>query len=383
VLYSALFLASGAVLLLIVYLLLASGFPVVRFRPPDGGGDIGRICAGVDGTVSVDGDNFAACAEQATALLETQRAETLRRFFLQSGAALALMTVVSIGLGWLVAGRVLRPLRVITAAARRISASDLHRRLAMTGRRDELTDLGDTLDELLGRLEGAFTTQRQFVANASHELRTPLARQRTILEVALTDPAPTTAGLQAICRRALAAGEQQERLIEALLTLARSERGLDRREPVDLRTITRTVVESRDTTGQDLRVSLAPAVALGDHRLTERLVANLVDNAIRHNVPAGTIEIRTATRDDLATLTVTNTGEKIPPGELGRLFEPFIRLSPDRTTTGDGLGLGLPIVAAIVTAHDGHLHAHPRPGGGLTVTVELPHGNGHRTRGAG
>ncbi|GAB2795657.1 HAMP domain-containing sensor histidine kinase [Amycolatopsis magusensis] len=371
-LYSALFLVSGAVLLLIVYLLLAGGLPVVRIHGPGFVGDLGTICARRDGVPAL-GDELAACADQARTLLEAQRAGTLRQFLLQAGAALASMTIVSVGLGWLVAGRVLRPLRVITTAARRISASDLHQRLAMTGKRDELTELGDTFDELLGRLDAAFTAQRQFVANASHELRTPLARQRTVLEVALTDPAATVSGLQVVCRRVLAAGEQQERLIEALLTLARSERGLDRREPVDLRAIVDAVVSARDAAGRDVRVCLGPAIALGDARLVEQLVVNLVDNAIRHNVEGGSVEVRTRAGEGVATLTVANTGTAIPLDQIDQLFEPFTRLAGERTATGDGLGLGLPIVAAVVAAHNGHLDARPRPGGGLNVTVELSH----------
>jgi signal transduction histidine kinase len=296
----------------------------------------------------------------------------MRRFLLQSGTALAIMTVGSVGLGWFMAGRVLRPLRVITATTREISASDLHQRLAMTGRRDELTELGDTVDGLLARLEGAFTAQRQFVANASHELRTPLARQRTVLEVALADPMPTVVGLQAVCRRVLAAGEQQERLIEALLTLARSERGLDRREPVDLPAIIAAVVEARRGAGPEMLVRLTPATALGDTRLVERMVVNLVDNAIQHNIEDGTVEVTTGATGDVATLTVVNTGPVIPPDQLEQLFRPFTRLTADRTATGGGLGLGLPIVAAVITAHGGHLDAHPRPGGGLSVRVDLP-----------
>ena len=369
VLFSGLFLLSGVGLLLVTYLLLASGFPVVQFRTNTDG--VSRVCARLDGTVAL-GEEFAACAEQARALLDGQRADTMRRFLLQSGTALAIMTVGSVGLGWFMAGRVLRPLRVITATTRQISASDLHQRLAMTGRRDELTELGDTVDGLLARLEGAFTAQRQFVANASHELRTPLSRQRTVLEVALADPTPTVAGLQAVCRRVLAAGEQQERLIEALLTLARSERGLDRREPVDLPAITAAVVDARHGASPAVLVRLAPATALGDTRLVERMVVNLVDNAIRHNTEDGTVEVTTSADGDVATLTVVNTGPVIPPDQLEQLFRPFTRLTGERTATGGGLGLGLPIVAAVVTAHGGRIDARPRPGGRLSVQVDLP-----------
>lgn len=371
-LYSGLFLLSGAALLLITYLLVAGGFPVIRVRDVPGGNG---ICAERDGSVVV-GDGFTACAEQARSLMATQQAETLRQLFFRSGIALTIMTVVSVGLGWLVAGRVLSPLRTITATTRHISASDLHQRLAMTGRRDEMKELGDTIDGLLARLEATFTAQRQFVANASHELRTPLARQRTLLEVALADPTPTTDGLRAVCGRVLAAGEQQEKLIEALLTLARSERGLDRREPLDLQAIAGAVVEARraEATAREVRVGadLGPASAFGDARLAERLVANLVDNAIRHNNTGGTVEVMTNSRAGVATLTVTNTGPVIPPGQVDRLFQPFDQLVPDRTATRDGLGLGLPIVAAIAAAHDARLDVHPLPTGGLTVTVRLP-----------
>jgi signal transduction histidine kinase len=375
-LYSVLFLASGAGLLVITFLLVANRFPVLR-RNGDFAADrqILMICSWPDGTVA-SGEQFAACANQASTLIDAQRVETLRQFLVQSGTALAIMTVVSLGLGWLVAGRALRPLRMITQAAQSISASDLHQRLAMTGQDDELKELGDTFDGLLARLEAAFSAQRQFVANASHELRTPLARQRTLLEVALADPDPTVVGLQATCRRALAAGEQQERLIEALLTLARSERGLDCREPLDLRAITDAVLDARraEAGSRDLRVDadLAPATALGDPRLAERLVANLVDNAVHHNTPGGRVAVETATTGGRATVTVTNTGPVIPPHQLDRLFQPFTRLAGQRATTRDGLGLGLPIVAAIVAAHDGHLDAHPLPSGGLAITVGLP-----------
>lgn len=374
ILYSGLFLASGAALLVITYLLVAKGFPVIQLRDAPDGNGIMRICAKQDGSVVTDGE-FTACAKEAQDMMAAQQAETVRQLFIRAGTALAIMTVASVGLGWLMAGRVLRPLRTITATTRRISASDLHQRLAMTGQQDEMKELGDTIDGLLGRLESAFGAQRQFVANASHELRTPLARQRTLLEVALADPAPTTAGLQKVCRRVLAAGEQQERLIEALLTLARTERGLDRREPLDLRAITGAVVDAHRgdaaTRAINVTTTLSPATTLGDTRLTERLVANLVDNAIRHNHEGGNVEVATGTQAGTATLTVTNTGPVIPPDELDHLFQPFARQAPDRTAR-DGLGLGLPIVTAIVSAHNADLNVDPHPAGGLTVTVWLP-----------
>jgi signal transduction histidine kinase len=286
------------------------------------------------------------------------------------------MTVISVGLGWLVAGRMLRPLRMITTAAQRISASNLHERLAMTGPDDELRELSDTFDGLLGRLERAFDAQRQFVANASHELRTPLARQRAFIEVALDDAGRTVDSLERACARVLVASEQQERLIDALLTLAQSQRGLNLREPVDLSAVVVGVVQTRqpEAQGRGLRVHarLAEAPVLGDARLAERLAVNLVANAIVHNIPGGWIEIATRVSGGNAILSVANTGPVIPPAEVQRLFEPFQRLGADRIGGHNGLGLGLSIVKAIAGAHDAQLSAHARPGGGLEIQARFP-----------
>jgi signal transduction histidine kinase len=288
------------------------------------------------------------------------------------------MAVISIWLGWLVAGRALRPLRTITNAAREISASNLHRRLALAGPDDELRQLGTTFNGLLERLETAFDAQRQFVANASHELRTPLTLERTLVEVALADPDATVDSLRATCRRVVAAGEQQERLIEALLTLSRSQRGLDRLEHFDLAAVTREILcEHRAEAvrrGLGIDTRLVPALTSGDLRLGERLVANLVDNAIRHNVPGGWVEISTATTGDRATISVANTGPAVPPAELERLLRPFQRLAENRggETGEQGLGLGLSIAHAITMAHGATLAVRARSGGGLEITVSFP-----------
>jgi signal transduction histidine kinase len=289
------------------------------------------------------------------------------------------------------AGRVLSPLRTITATARRISARSLHQRIAMSGPDDELKELGDTFDQLLGRLDASFRAQRQFVANASHELRTPLARQRTLLEVALRDKQATNASLRITCERALAAGEQQERLIASLLTLARGERGLDAFEPFDLSIVaTGAVAAVRDEAearGVTVTAGLGPAVALGDSRLAEQLAANLADNAVRYNVAGGQVEISTGDRDGRAFLAVSNTGAVIPPDQLGRLFQPFQRLDPGRGGRAGsgggagrdgggpergGLGLGLTIVSAIAAAHGAELRAVTRAAGGLAIEVVFP-----------
>jgi signal transduction histidine kinase len=306
---------------------------------------------------------------------------TLDQLLVESGIALGIMAVGSVGLGWLMAGRVLSPLRTITAAARRISARSLHQRIAMTGPDDELKELGDTFDQLLGRLDASFRAQRQFVANASHELRTPLARQRTLLEVALRDREATNASLRAACERALAAGEQQERLIAGLLTLARGERGLDQFEPFDLAAIAVDALAGRQDAAQlTVTARIEPAEGAGDPGLAERLVANLVDNAIRYNAAGGRVEIGTGTRAGRPYLTVANTGPVIPPDQLGRLFQPFQRMDPARRAPG-GLGLGLAIVSAIAAAHGADLRAITRTEGGLTIEVLFPPGRGLRADG--
>ena len=386
-LYGALFLASGTGLLIITYVLVAHRLPgvvAVSHKGATGAGAGSATMITGPGTAAcapvrsgpVTPAQLAQCAGQAEATLARQRAAELNQLLTTSGMALAIMAVISIGLGWLVAGRVLRPLRTITTAAQRLSASSLHQRLALTGPDDELKELGDTFDGLLARLEASFAAQRQFVANASHELRTPLARQRAVTEVALADPERTVASLSHACRRVLAAGEQQERLIEALLTLARSQRGLGHREPVELADITGDAVRSRlaeaGRRGLTVHADLSPGVALGDGRLAERLAANLLDNALRHNTPGGWVRVRTGSRAGQAVLSVANSGPVIAPAQLGRLFEPFQRLGADRTGGHDGLGLGLSIVRAIADAHQARLRARALPAGGLDVEIRFP-----------
>jgi len=323
------------------------------------------------------------------------RNDTLDQLLIESGVALGIMAVASVGLGWLMAGRVLSPLRTITAAARRISARSLHQRIGMSGPDDELKELGDTFDQLLGRLDASFRAQRQFVANASHELRTPLARQRTLLEVALRDKQASNASLRTACERALAAGEQQERLIASLLTLARGERGLEAFEPFGLDAAAAGTLaalsDEADARGVTVAADLGPAPALGDARLAGQLAANLADNAIRYNAADGHVEISTGHWDGRAFLAVSNTGPVIPPDQLGRLFQPFQRLDPGRAGRGSGEGgkrsgpgrsgsgagrgglrLGLAIVSAIAAAHGAELHAVTRAAGGLSVEVLFP-----------
>ena len=294
-------------------------------------------------------------------------------------ALLAILAVLALGAGWLLAGRVLRPLHAITSSARHISASNLHQRLQVTGPGAEFTELGETLDDLFARLEASFESQRRFVANASHELRTPLAAERTLLQVALADPEASTETLRSACAEALALGEQQETLISALLTLASSERGLERRERFDLASLARKVImDQQDAAGRrgiQIDAALQPAPAAGDPSLAECLVANLVDNAVRHNRPGGQVQVSVTASEGQAVLAVSNTGEPIPPAEIERLFQPFQRLGADRVRGAGGHGLGLAIVRAIADAHGAVLAATPGPGGGLAVQVTFPQGD--------
>ena len=352
--YSGMFIASGGGLLAITYELMG-GHPALFSGYTGGPGPRSGLPA------------------SGTASLEHAHGLTPLQAMLAAGIALAIMAVVSVVLGWLVAGRVLRPVRTISATARRISAGNLHERVAVSGPDDEFKELGDTLDGLLGRLEAAFEFQRHFVANASHELRTPVTVERALLEVALADPDATAGTLRLACEQALASGEQQERLIESLLTLASSEQGLARMEWFDLSEVAGNVLRSRgqeaDRRGLELRAVASPAPALGDRDLAESLVANLVDNALRYNREGGWVEVETGSGPRGATIVVRNSGPLVPAEAVARLFQPFQRLDRDRTGHSGGHGLGLAIVQAIVRAHGAHLGARSRPGGCLDVEV--------------
>jgi signal transduction histidine kinase len=380
--YGALFLVCGAALLAFTYVLVAHATNRVLFYnsgnglsgavvgKPSKSARPGLVSTQVNGT---PGASAPPDIDRLRALAERQHAAELHQLLLQSGIALAVMAVISIGLGWLVAGRVLRPLRTITTAVRDISATNLHQRLALSGPDDELKELGNTFDALLARLDASFQGQRRFVANASHELRTPLARQRTLAQVALDDPRATVESLRAAHERVLAAGTQQERLIEALLTLARTEAGLHRRQPVDLAVVTARVLADlrpeAQLQGLHLDATLEPAPTSGDPRLIERLVTNLADNALRHNIDEGSVQIRTGVTDGAAVLCVINTGPVVPAPDVDRLFQPFQRIGAERTGHGNGVGLGLSIVQAVADTHDAGIVAAACPDGGLRVEV--------------
>jgi signal transduction histidine kinase len=286
-------------------------------------------------------------------------------------ALLLVVIAVAAGLiGWIIAGRMLRPVRSITTTARRIAASSLHERLDLRGPDDELKELADTLDNLFARLESSFDAQRRFAANASHELRTPLTRERTLLQVTLADPESTVGTWETVSRELLASNAEQERLIASLLTLASSEGGSDERELIDLAAVAKEILDAV-VIPDGLRVStdIEPAVLSGDQLLIHQLVTNLIDNAVRHNVPGGTIEITTGTGADGAVLSVANSGQMIPPAEVDRLFQPFQRFGPRPARRDGGHGLGLSIVRAVATAHGATVTACPLPDGGLAITI--------------
>jgi len=302
--------------------------------------------------------------------------EDRQQLLIASGIALTVIAVAAAAIGWLIAGRVLRPLRAITAAARRISASSLHERLALPGPDDELKELADTLDNLFARLEASFDAQRRFAANASHELRTPLTRERALLEVTLADPAATAGTWQSVSQDLLAFNAEQERLIDALLTLASSEGGTGKDEPADLAAITSAALAAArpaiSRLALNVHADIQPAALDGDPLLVQQLVTNLIDNAVWHNIPGGDIQITTKTSHVGTVLSVTNSGQVIPPAEVDRLFQPFQRLGPRSARRDRGHGLGLSIIRAIATAHAAAITAHPRPGGGLAIDVTFP-----------
>jgi signal transduction histidine kinase len=381
-LYGALFLAAGAVLLTITYELVVHSQGVETSRALVAKAGRKQIFQTLDrgtqpGPLPKVPPEFRAVAgsleRQAQAQIDHARQAQRDALLTRSGIALGIMALLSIGLGWLMAGRALRPLRTMSTQARGISERNLHERLALAGPDDELKELGDTFDGLLARLETAFESQRRFVANASHELRTPITLERTLVEVALADPRPSVEALQDTCRRVLAAGEQQERMIEALLTLARSQRGLERREQLDLCAITTDVLSGLDRDGIRLDPELCEAPATGDPRLVERLVANLLDNGMKYNQDHGWLRAWTGVRDGRPAIEIENSGPVIAADEVAVLTEPFRRLNGSRPPSGaPGLGLGLSIVAAIAEAHDARFGAVPRPDGGLRVEVSFP-----------
>ena len=304
---------------------------------------------------------------------------TSRQYLVGSAIALGVMLVVSVVAGWVVAGRVLRPLRQMTTAARRISASNLHERLAIDGPGDELKHLADTIDALLGRLDGAFAAQRRFVANASHELRTPLATMRVSLDVAVAKPGPVPPETITLAGQVRAELNKADELLEGLLVLARAQHGaLPGRAVLPLDYVVSAALAAYEDaiTARNLAVQhLAGSEGIwveGSQPLLRRMADNVIGNAVSHNRDGGWIRITTMAGDGAARLIIENGGDILDQAQVAGLAQPFRRLGADRTGSDDGAGLGLSIVAAITEAHRGSLQLQARPGGGLTVTITLP-----------
>jgi len=365
--YGGLFVLAGILLLGVTYLLIQQRAP-----------GAGVVMGSQQGAVPPDPVRFP----QETKITEISRGafqEALTQLLTQGGIALAVVSAIAIAFGWLLAGHLLQPLHRVTETARRIAdapAADrgLHERIELGGPRDEIKDLADTFDVMLARLDHAFDGQRRFIANASHELRTPLTVNRSLLEVTLYRT-ETTPELRQLGRALLEMNARQERLLDGLMLLARSEGEVGQRSYVDLADIVEHVTTQVPPGGVAVRVSADEAPTTGNPVLLERLVQNLVDNGIRHNVAAdGWVRVGTgAGPDGTVQLTVENTGPIVPRYEVPGLFEPFRRLDTERVATASpGAGLGLSVVRAIATAHGGSVRAEPRDGGGLVVTVSLP-----------
>jgi signal transduction histidine kinase len=317
----------------------------------------------------------SAYAAGAAAGSQAQRGDALRNLLVFSLVGLGVMTVASGGLGWFMSGRVLRPVRVITETARRASEQHLGERLALTGATDELKELADTFDDMLERLDAAFATQRRFVANASHELRTPLTVMRTAIDVTLAKPSPTAPQLKDMAVRVRRSIDRADAMVEALLTLAVSDQGKFSTEFSDLATWAEDAIDAAapEIERLDLHVvaELDPAETTGDPQLLERMIWNLVDNAVRHNEPGGWIRLRTGSKDAAAYLEIANSGPFVPDEAVPSLFEPFRRLET-RTGVRDGVGLGLSIARSVVTAHGATVTARSQPAGGLDISVLIP-----------
>ena len=377
VLYTSLFALGGAALVSITYLLVAHTLQrsTPRTTPPAIRPALERcLHAASQPGGGIDSEVMRKCADVYAAGVQAgaaaQRSTTLTHLLIYSLFTLACVILAAAVAGWIISGRILRPVRRITAAARAASEQNLSQRIALKGPRDELRELADTFDTMLDRLDRAFTSQRQFIANASHELRTPLTLMRTSIDVVLAKPEPTRDELVSMAADVRQAVDHSERLIEVLLILARNEQARLLTEPLDLATIAEDVLEGGIANGITTITTLDEAPVTGDGVLLERLVANLLDNAERYNVASGTVTISTNTDDGASLVRVANTGPVVPPEQVDHLFMPFARL--DDRTRHDGFGLGLTLVSSIAAVHGGTVEATAPPTGGLDISVLLP-----------
>ena len=377
VFYAVLFLLAGVVVLALTYTLAAAALLPGRAPPPKPLAPQERALLGLCKPPPKSASLLAQCNHliDIVGAGAKARGDELASLRIASAIALGILAIAAAGLGWLASGRALRPVRSITEAAKRASEMRLGQRLALTGPDDEFKQLADAFDVMLERLDAAFTSQKRFVANAAHELRTPLTAMRTAIEVTLSKPTRTPDQLEAMAARVKRSVERAEATVEALLTLAISEAGPTAQEAIDLATAAEDALDaSRAAIDQHqitVDATLEPALAHGDRVLLERMIANLVENAVRHNNPDGWIEIRTIQHADGAVFEISNTGPSVPAEQIPTLFEPFAR-AKERVNHSDGVGLGLSIASAIARAHDATITAHPRPGGGLALSVTIP-----------
>jgi signal transduction histidine kinase len=368
-LYTGLFAVCGAIVVAVSYILVA------RLEPQEEGEQAPASflaqCRSEELSAHPNSRLLAKCAVYFQLQgAQHQRDFTLSHLLQYSLITLAVVIASAAILGWIAAGRALRPVHRITSAARAASERNLSARVALRGPRDELQELADTFDEMLGRLQAAFEGQRRFIANASHELRSPLAVMRATIDVVLDNPDSTPDDLRTMSADIRAAVDHAEHLIRALLILARNEGGLTVHEDIDLATVAEDVLDAADLCDRRVHATLEPAVISGDPVLAEHLVANLVDNAIRYGTAGGDVWISTRTTAGCSQLTVANTGPAVSPAEAKRIFQPFQRLN--NRASHDGSGLGLTIVASIAAIHGGIATADPRKDGGLSVTVTIP-----------
>jgi signal transduction histidine kinase len=374
-LYASLFTLGGAALVLITYLLVAHTLhstTATKTSPAVQGAIAKCLKAAQDhgGRAEAMQRCGSLYANGVQAGASAQRSTTLTHLLAYSLLSLAGATLLAAVAGWIVAGRILRPVHRLTAAARAASEQNLSQRIALQGPRDELRELADTFDNMLERLDRAFASQRQFISNASHELRTPLTVMRTAMDVVLAKPEPTREELVSMAAEVRHAVDHSERLIEVLLVLARNDQARALTDPLDLAAVAEDALEGRTAGGITTTATLDEAPVTGDGVLLERLIANLLDNAERYNIAGGTVAISTTADDETSVLRVVNTGAVVPADMVERLFLPFTRL--DDRTRHDGFGLGLALVSSIATVHNGTVHATAVSTGGLDITVRLP-----------
>lgn len=378
---TCMFALCGAIVVVVSYVLVAR-IGVPYHGPHPSGSELTRLATQCQSEQSGSFPDKPAIAGCIT-YLEHQGAQrqhdlTLSRLLQYSVVTVAVVIALAGLLGWIAAGRALRPVHLITRTARAASAENLSARVAPSGPRDELRELAETFDEMLARLELAFESQRRFIANASHELRTPLAVMRTTIDVVADNPQSTPDELLGMATDVRAAVDHAEQLIAALLILARNERGLALHEPVDLATVAEDVLDGAALGDRRLHLSLEPAAVAGDPMLVERLVANLVDNAVRYNTAAGEVWVSTGVADGSSRLTVANTGPVVSAIDADRILQPFQRLQ--ERSSHDGYGLGLTIVGSIAATHGAAVAIEPREGGGLAVTVAFPRADARTQR---